>query len=170
MLKNPIRSEPPTSDTKISSVGCYAWRKWWVLVRMIGFISILVTNFLNPIEKQGYISLTESHTKSSQVDFLFFFYDELSLAVFHRKLRTELVAPFVFKITALHWPYRKRRLPLLWSIFTAALPGNRLLQLRAFSRYGLHRKQFPFDCCLYSCLQNFCLATRWSNPLQYFKW
>jgi hypothetical protein len=39
--------------------------------------------------------------------------DELSVAIFYRQLRTELVAPFVFKITPLHEPHGKR-LPLLW--------------------------------------------------------
>jgi hypothetical protein len=55
-----------------------------------------------------------SHTKSSQVDFLFFFYDEHSVAIFHPELRTKLVAPLIFKITPLHGPHGKHRLPLLW--------------------------------------------------------
>jgi hypothetical protein len=55
-----------------------------------------------------------SHVKSSQVDFLFFFHDELSVAIFHRELKTELIAPFLFKITPLNGPHGKHRLPLLW--------------------------------------------------------
>jgi hypothetical protein len=41
------------------------------------------------------------------------------------------------------------------------------LYVRAFAQRGRHRKQFPFSCYLYSCLQICCLETRWSNPLQY---
>jgi hypothetical protein len=36
------------------------------------------------------------------------------MAIFHRELRTELVAAFVFKITPLHRPHGKHHLPLLW--------------------------------------------------------
>jgi hypothetical protein len=52
--------------------------------------------------------------KSSHVDFLFLFYDEPSVAIFHRELRTELVAPSVFKTTILHGPHGKHSLPFLW--------------------------------------------------------
>jgi hypothetical protein len=39
---------------------------------------------------------------------------ELSVAIFYRELRTELVAPFDFKITPPHGPHGKHRIPLLW--------------------------------------------------------
>jgi hypothetical protein len=56
----------------------------------------------------------QSHFKSSQVDFLFFFYDELSVIIFYRELRTELVAPFALKVTPLHGPHGKHRLTFWW--------------------------------------------------------
>jgi hypothetical protein len=54
----------------------------------------------------------QSHFKSSQVDFLFLFYDELSVVMFYREFRN--IAPFAFKITPLHGFHGKHRLPLLW--------------------------------------------------------
>jgi hypothetical protein len=66
----------------------------------------------------------QSHTKSSQADFLFFFYDELSVAIFYRELRTEIAAPFVFKITHLHGPHGKHRLPLLWMHVYSCVVGQ----------------------------------------------
>jgi hypothetical protein len=36
------------------------------------------------------------------------------VAIFYREHGTELAAPFVFKITPLHVPHGKHRLPLLW--------------------------------------------------------
>jgi hypothetical protein len=47
------------------------------------------------------------------------------VAVFHRDLRTELVALFVFKITPLHGPHGKQRLPLLWMYVYSCVAGNR---------------------------------------------
>jgi hypothetical protein len=43
----------------LSCVGWYAWREWRVLVRMIGFISTLVTTFLNHIQ---YSAIADLHT------------------------------------------------------------------------------------------------------------
>jgi hypothetical protein len=40
----------------------YAWRKWRVLVRMIGFIGTLVTVSLNHIQIQSYRWFTHTHT------------------------------------------------------------------------------------------------------------
>jgi hypothetical protein len=70
-----------------------------------------------------------------------------------------LVTSFVFKITPLHGPHGNTVSHCCGCMFTASLPGNRA--------GGPHRKQIPFYCFLYSCLQSCCLATRWSNPLQY---
>jgi hypothetical protein len=58
----------------------------------------------------------QSEFKSSQVDFLFLFYDEIFVVIFYRELRIQnwTVKPFVFKIDPLHGPHVKHRLPLLW--------------------------------------------------------
>jgi hypothetical protein len=48
----------------LSRVGWYAWREWWVLVRMIGFVSTFGYNlFLSNLH-----TAIRSHFKSSQVD------------------------------------------------------------------------------------------------------
>jgi hypothetical protein len=52
-------------------------------------------------------------TKSLQANVLFFC-KELSMAIFYRELRTELVTPFIFKITPLCGPHGKHHFPLLW--------------------------------------------------------
>jgi hypothetical protein len=77
------------------------------------------------------------------------------------------VAPFVFKITPLHGPQGKHRLPLFSMHIYSSLPGNRLPTAPYDVRRESHRKHFIFYCCLYSCIQSCCLETRRSNPLHY---
>jgi hypothetical protein len=51
------------TEQNLSRVGGYAWRKWRVLVRMIGFISTLITHSFNctQIHKQ-YSDIADLHT------------------------------------------------------------------------------------------------------------
>jgi hypothetical protein len=56
----------PTVSTRVmtlSRVGWYAWREWRVLVRMIGFISSLVTySLLITIKYMQYSAIADLHT------------------------------------------------------------------------------------------------------------
>jgi hypothetical protein len=80
-----------------------------------------------------------------------------------------LTAPFVLKITPLHGPHGKHRLPLLWiHVYSCVawwqISYSSVLLLGADGM----ENTFSLNCCLYSCLQSCCLATRWSKPLQYY--
>jgi hypothetical protein len=104
------------------------------------------------LKHRNYNSLTESHTHEAfqlQADFLFFFYNKPSVAIFHQKLRTELVAPFVFKVTPLGGPHGKYHLPLLWMHVYSCVAGNRLPTAPCASLAQTAQKtQFPFYCLL----------------------
>jgi hypothetical protein len=76
------------------------------------------------------------HFKSSQIDF---FYDEPSLAIFHRKLKTEFVVPFFFKDNSLHGPHGKHSMVVDACLQMRCL-ATEFLHLRTFFRHGSHRK------------------------------
>jgi hypothetical protein len=134
----------------LSRLGWYARRKWRVLVRMIGFISTLVTisaliythtgPLLVPqLERRNYSSLTESQTPSIT--------HEWNLLITHqvftsrRNFRGHLlprtqnwtVALFVFKITPLHGPTENTVSHCCECIFTTALPGKQTSYISVLS-------------------------------------
>jgi hypothetical protein len=80
---------------------------------------------------------------------------------------TELVAPFVFKITPLHGPHGKHRLPSSWMHVYSCVAWQETYCISGLLLGADTIENFPFYCCLCSCLQSCCLTTRWSNPLQY---
>jgi hypothetical protein len=74
-----------------------------------------------------------------------------------------------FNVTPLHESHGKHRILLLrmhvysYVVWQQTSYSSVLL----LSEDSIEKTQFPYYCCLYSCLQSSCLATRWSNPLQY---
>jgi hypothetical protein len=77
------------------------------------------------------------------------------------------VAPFVFKITPLHRRHGKQRLPLLWMHVYSCVALQQIYCISLILLGTDHIENSFLSIVASSCLQSCCLATRWSNPLQY---